>query len=57
MISFYLAPMNGIHGLNIGYSSPEPKLSMPRSDGSDRSLTLEEVNPLLEVGIPVSSIG
>ena len=48
VISFYLPPMNGARGLDIDYEGPDPKLAFPRSDRPDRSLTLEELNPLLK---------
>jgi hypothetical protein len=45
VISFYVAPVYGVHGLSIGYEGPDRKLMFAKSHSS---LTLEEVSPLLQ---------
>jgi hypothetical protein len=48
-ISFYREKLDGeFRGLTIGYSGPDDKLTMPRAERPNWSLTLAEVNPLLE---------
>ncbi len=51
-ITFYKEAAHGYQGLKIDYSGPDEKLNeklmMPRPEAPNWSLTLAEVNPLLE---------
>jgi hypothetical protein len=48
-ITFYKEVVDGeLQGLKIDYSGPEEGLTMPRPERPNWSLTLAEVNPLLE---------
>jgi hypothetical protein len=48
-ISFYKEKLDEeFQGLTITYSGPDEKLTMPRPERPNWSLTLAEVNPLLE---------
>jgi len=47
-ISFYTEKLDGeFRGLTIDYRGPDDKLTMPRPERPNWSLTLAEVNPLL----------
>jgi hypothetical protein len=49
VITFYKEAVNGqLNGLTIQYSGPDQTLMMPRPERPNWSLTLGEVNPLLE---------